>query len=120
MNINKLGFGGQVSNLIKAKKEQKSVNKNDNITFKSMLSLETSSVKKDTKNSINSANVRSDSIFISNKLQSNIEIASIKTQIAKDIRSETHAEKIQRLTQEIENKTYKISPEELADIMSRI
>ncbi len=120
MNINKLSFAGQVPNLSKAKNEQKNAKKTDNVTFKGMLSAETSCVKKDGKNNVNSANVRSDSIFISNKLQSNIEIASIKTQIAKDIRSETHAEKIERLTQEIENKTYKISPDELAEIMSRI
>lgn len=83
-------------------------------SFKHLLNNKTASVSQNP--------VRTDKIQISHSVQqgAGLELASIKSKITSDLRAETRAEKLERITKQVENNEYKVDPYELAQIMFRV
>lgn len=116
MNINNsIGSIGQKN--LQAKKAYETANTNGD-SFKSILAAgtQTQASAKAT------APVRTDRIQFSHSIQqsSTLELSNLKSKIVTDLKAETKAEKLERISTQIERKEYKVDPYELAEIMFRL
>lgn len=117
MNINNsIGSIGQKN--LQTKKTYETTNANGD-SFKSLLAAGTQAKA----STASVAPVRTDRIQISHSTlapSNNLELSNLKSKIVTDLKAETRAEKLERISTQIERKEYKVDPYELAEIMFRV